>query len=174
MTVTNKRLLISDSHGDSNRCTSCREKTRPTLYVRFSHQSMYARRTLPTGGPRMWQPCASRQQGWTDALLLRKSAPDSTSQPSWVVHGTRLSSSPSIAIDAVCLRQGPIDGRLLCLPDPYHRYAIGAFKTCSWVPTPRSLTDTGGGYDTKILKWPQHSPRPSLLSVPLVPLNGPV
>jgi hypothetical protein len=25
MTVTNKRLLISESHSDSNRCTPCRE-----------------------------------------------------------------------------------------------------------------------------------------------------
>jgi hypothetical protein len=26
MTITNKRLLISESHGDSNRCTPCKEK----------------------------------------------------------------------------------------------------------------------------------------------------
>jgi hypothetical protein len=26
MTATNKRLLISESHGDSNRCTPCRGK----------------------------------------------------------------------------------------------------------------------------------------------------
>jgi hypothetical protein len=101
---------------------------------------------LPAGGPHMWQPFASHQQGWTDALLPRKSAPDSTSQPGWVVHGTRLSFSPNTTIEAVCLSQAPIGGRLLGLPGPYHRHAIGTFNTCSRVPTPRSWTDTGWGY----------------------------
>jgi hypothetical protein len=35
---------------------------------------------------------------------------------------------------------------LLGLSGPYHRHAIGTFNTCSRVPTPRFLTDTGGGY----------------------------
>jgi hypothetical protein len=32
--------------------------------------------TLPTGGPRTWQYSTSRQQGWTESLLLRKRVPD--------------------------------------------------------------------------------------------------
>jgi hypothetical protein len=40
--------------------------------------------------------------------------------------------------------QTSIDGRLLGLPGPYHRYVIGTFNTCSRRPTHRSLTDTGG------------------------------
>jgi hypothetical protein len=79
-------------------------------------------------------------------LLLRKSAPDSTSQPDWVARGTHLSFSYKIAIEAVGLSQAPVDGWLLGLPGPYHRHAIGTFNTCSRVPTPKSLTDTGGGY----------------------------
>jgi hypothetical protein len=51
-------------------------KTWPTRHVRFSHQSTYVRRTLPTGGPRTWQPSTSRRQSWTESLLLRKRAPD--------------------------------------------------------------------------------------------------
>jgi hypothetical protein len=51
-------------------------KTRPTQHVRFSRQSMYARRTLPAGGPRTWQPFMSHRQSWTESLLLRKRAPD--------------------------------------------------------------------------------------------------
>jgi hypothetical protein len=39
-------------------------KTRSTQHVRFPRQSMYARRTLPTGGPRTWQLFMSRQQSW--------------------------------------------------------------------------------------------------------------
>jgi hypothetical protein len=50
-------------------------KTRPTRHVRFPHQSMYARRTLPAGGPRTWQPSTSRRQSWTESLLPRKRAP---------------------------------------------------------------------------------------------------
>jgi hypothetical protein len=60
--------------------------------------------------------------------------------------GTHLSFSPNTAIKAVCLSQAPVDDRPLGLPGPYHMHVIGMFNTCSWVPTPRSLTDTGGGY----------------------------
>jgi hypothetical protein len=40
-----------------------------------------------------------------------------------------------------------INSRLLGLPGPYHRHAIGTFNTCSQGPTERSLLDTGGGYN---------------------------
>jgi hypothetical protein len=73
-------------------------------------------------------------------------APDSTSQPGWVVRGTRLSFSPNTAIEIMRLRQTSVDNSLLGLSDPYHRHAIGMINTCSRVPTPQSLTDTGGGY----------------------------
>jgi hypothetical protein len=63
-----------------------------------------------------------------------------------VVRGTRLSFSPNTAIEAVRLSQAPVGGRLLGLLGSYHRHVIGTFNTCSWVPTPRSLTDTGGVY----------------------------
>jgi hypothetical protein len=33
-------------------------------------------RTLPTSGPRTWQPSMSHRQSWIESLLLRKSAPD--------------------------------------------------------------------------------------------------
>jgi hypothetical protein len=51
-------------------------KIRSTRHVRFPHLSTYARRTLPVGGPRTWQPSTSHRQGWTESLLLRKKAPD--------------------------------------------------------------------------------------------------
>jgi hypothetical protein len=121
-------------------------KTRPIQHVHFRCQSTYARRTLPAGSPRTWKPFVSHQQGWTDALLLRKSAPDSTSKPSSVVRETHLSFSPNTANGAVRLSQAPVDGKLLGLSGLYHRHMIGTFNTCSRVPTPRSLTDTGGGY----------------------------
>jgi hypothetical protein len=121
-------------------------KTRPTCHIHFPCQSMYVRRTLPTGGPHIWQPFTLTQQSWTDSLLPRKSAPDSTSQLGWVVRGTCLSFSPNTTIGAVRLSQTSVDNRLVGLPGPYHRHAIGTFNTCSRVPTPQPLTDTGRGY----------------------------
>jgi hypothetical protein len=122
------------------------DKTRPTRYVWFPCQSMYAWRTLHAGGPRIWQPFTLTQQSWTDSLLPRKSVSDSTSQPGWVVRGTRLSFSPNTATEALRLIQTSVDNRLLGLPSPYHQHAISTFNTCSRVPTPRSSIDTGEGY----------------------------
>jgi hypothetical protein len=80
------------------------------------------------------------------------SAPDSTSQPNWVVCGTHLSFSPNIAIEAVRLSQTSVDNRLLGLPGTYHWHVIGTFNTYSRVPCPRSLTDTGGSYHIENLR----------------------
>jgi hypothetical protein len=138
LTATNKQLLISESHGDSNRCTPCRGKpnthdiyashisprtpsvrflrTVPVRQVYASYgQSPYAKCTLPTGSPRMWQPFTLIQQSWTDELLPRKSAPISTSQLGWVVHGTYLSFSPNPAIKAMCLCQASVVNRYINL-----------------------------------------------------------
>jgi hypothetical protein len=98
-------------------------------------------------------------------LLLRKSAPDFTSQPSWVAQGTHLSFSPNTAIEAVGLSQASFDGRLLGLLDPYHQHAIGTFNTCSRGPTHRSLTDKGRGYNLGGAGLPHHTTRPSQLTV---------
>jgi hypothetical protein len=51
-------------------------KTWPTRHVRFPRQPMYARCTLPVGGPRTWQPFTSHQQSWAGPLLSKKKAPD--------------------------------------------------------------------------------------------------
>jgi hypothetical protein len=143
MAAKNKRLLISESHGDSNRCTHCRGKS--------DQHDMYAFHaspcTLPVGGPVRDDLFRVTDTVGQILLLPRKSVPDSTSQPGWVAHGTHLSFSPNTAIEAVGLSQAPVDGRLLGLPGPYHRHAIGTFNTCSRVPTPWSLNDTGGDYN---------------------------
>jgi hypothetical protein len=47
-------------------------ETWPTWYVCFPRQSTYTRRTLPTGGPHMWQPFMSHRQGWTDTTAPEK------------------------------------------------------------------------------------------------------
>jgi hypothetical protein len=146
MAATNKRLLISESRGDSNQRTPCRGKP--------NQHDMYASHASSrTPGVRFLRavPVRGNLLRVTDRvgrilLLSRKSAPDSTSQPGWVARGTRLIFSPKTTIEAVGLSQAPVDGLLLVLPSPYHRYVIGTFNICSRVPTPRFLTDTGGGY----------------------------
>jgi hypothetical protein len=152
MTATNKRLLISESRSDSNRCTPCRGKS--------NQHDTYAFRDSPrTPGVCFLRavPVYDNLSRVTDRvgrilLLPRKSALDSTSQPSWAAHGTHLSFSPKIAIEAVGLSQAPVDSRLLGLPGPYHQHVIGMFNICSWVPTPQSLTDTGRGYHIENLE----------------------
>jgi hypothetical protein len=67
------------------------------------------------GGSRTWQHFTLTQQSWTNSLLLRKSAPDSTSQPDRVAHVTRLSFSPNTTIKAVRLSQKSIDEHATCI-----------------------------------------------------------
>jgi hypothetical protein len=81
MAATNKRLLIFESRGDSNRCTPCRGK--PDQYDTYtSHASprtpdvCFLRAVLVRGN--LSQVVNS---GGQILLLLRKGAPDSTSQP---------------------------------------------------------------------------------------------
>jgi hypothetical protein len=152
MTATNKRLLISESHGDSNWCTPCRGKP--------DQHDMYAFHA----SPRMPGICFLRvvpirdNLSWvTDRvgrilLLPIKNAPDSTPQPSWVTYGIHLSLSSNIVIEVVGLTQAPVNDRLLGLLGPYHRHTISTFSTCSRVPTSQSLTDIGGGYHIENLR----------------------
>jgi hypothetical protein len=49
--------------------------------------------------------------------------------------------------EVVGLSQASVGGKLLGLPGPYHRYAIGTFNTCLRGLTHRSLIDIGGGYN---------------------------
>jgi hypothetical protein len=122
------------------------------------------------GSPHTRQPFTPTQQSWTDSLLPRKSAPDSTSQPGWVVRGTLLSFSPNTAIEAVLLSQTSIDNRLLGLPGLYHRHAISTFNTCSQVLTTQFLTDTATGYHIENLRIATTLSPPFPPRVPLIPL----
>jgi hypothetical protein len=75
-TDTNKWLLISESHGDSNRCTPCRGKP-------DQHDTYASHTSSCTAGVRFLRavpvcgnfPRAARQS-WTESLLPRKRAPD--------------------------------------------------------------------------------------------------
>jgi hypothetical protein len=146
MVTTNKHLLISESRGDSNRCTSCRGKLdQYDMYA--SHSSWctsgirFLRVVLVCGNP-SWVTDRVGQSHWSQENgLLTQSTSYRLTDP-WVrtqflSRANQWSRGKS---------QTSIDNTLLGLPSLYHRHAIGTFNTCSRVPTPRSLTDIGRGY----------------------------
>jgi hypothetical protein len=145
-----------------------------TWHVRFLRQSTYTTRTLPVDDPRTWQPFTLTQQSWTDSPLLRKSSPDSTSQPGWVACGTCLSFSPkhnhwsSALKPNICWRTCYID-----LLGPYHKYVINTFNTCLRGSTHWSLTDTGEGYNLGGVGLPHHTPWSSQPTVLCFSPKGP-
>jgi hypothetical protein len=73
-------------------------------------------------------------------------------QPSWVIRRSATQFLSQHSHWSSNESQTSIDNRLLGLPGPYHRHAIGTFNTCSQVATPRSLTNTGGGYHIENLR----------------------
>jgi hypothetical protein len=129
--------------------------------------------TLPTSGPHTWQPFTLTQQSWTDSLLPRKSAPDSTSQLGWVTRETRLSFSPNTTIEVVRWSQIVVDEQATKLTGPisltwdqYVQYLLAG-------PTHRSLTDTGRGYSLGGAGFPQITLRPSWPTVSTFHLRAP-
>jgi hypothetical protein len=147
-------------------------KTRPTRHIRFPRQSTYARRMLPTGGPRMWQPFARRRQIWIDHIAPEKMGSRHNPQHvGWLIRGSKPIFFPEPANEAGGVSQAPDGDQLLGLPGPYHRHAIGTFNTCSQGPTHRSLTNIGEGYNLGGAGLPRtHSPTipTSYLPFPLV------
>jgi hypothetical protein len=137
-------------------------KILPTRYVRFPRQSTYARRTLPTVGPRTWQPF---MQSSTD--LNRSTTPEkkgsrhNPQHTDWPIRAFVPSFSPTTANEAVGKSQASVDNRLLGLSNPYHRHAISTFNTYSRGATHRSLTDSGRGYSLEGAGFPCTTPRPS-------------
>jgi hypothetical protein len=108
--------------------------------------------TLPVGGPRTWQPFASHQQHWTVHTAPEKKGSWHNPQPGWVIRRSATQFLSQHSHWSSNESQTSVDSRLLGLSSPYHRHVIGTFNTCSRVPTPRSLTDTGGGYHIENLR----------------------
>jgi hypothetical protein len=144
MTVINKRLLISVSHDDSNRCTPVGENrpTRHTLSPRMVQHHTYL--TWSTYSNPSWDV---DRFGPIPLLPRKKMLWHNPQHAGWPIHGTVPSFSPESTNKAGGVSQAPVGDQLLGLPDPYHRHTIGTFNTCSRGPTHRSLTDTGGGYN---------------------------
>jgi hypothetical protein len=150
MAATNKRLLISKSRGDLNWCTPCRRKPDQhdtyAFHVSPRTPGVHFLRAVPVRGN------LSRVIDRFGRIPLhpRKRAP----HVGWPIRESVPSFSSRPTNEAVDLSQVFIDDKLLGLLGPYHQHAIGTFNTCSRVPTPRSLTDTGGGYHIETSESP--------------------
>jgi hypothetical protein len=141
-------------------------KTRPTWHVRFPHQSTYARRMLPMGSPRTWQPFVRRRQIWTDPTAPEKKGSRHNPQHAgWPIRGFIPNFSLEPANEAGGVSQAPDGDQLLGLPGPYHRHAVDTFNTCSRGPTEWSLVDTGEGYNLRGAGLPHTTLRPSRLVI---------
>jgi hypothetical protein len=147
--------------------------THPMLSPRMVPDHMYL--TWSTHN-NLW---CSHQQSWAGPLLPRKKAPDIiySTPADWSV-GPYPVSLLSQSMKKWEQSQPSVDGRLLGLPGPYHRHAIGMFNTCLQGLTHRSLTDTGRGYNLKGTVFPDTTPRPSptdgLPFPPMGPARSPV
>jgi hypothetical protein len=81
MAATNKRLLISESHGDSNQCTPCRGKpNQHDTYASHASPRMSDVRFLLVVPVHGYLPQATNSIGGT-LVLQRKRAPDTTPSP---------------------------------------------------------------------------------------------
>jgi hypothetical protein len=151
MTATNKRLLISESRGDSNQCIPCRG--RPDQHDTYaSHanprilayascgRSPYVA-TFHKLSTALDGPYCSREKG----LPIQP-------QPDWVIHRSTTQFLSPHSHWSSNKSQTSIDSMLLGLSSPYHRHAVGTFNTCSRVPMPWFLTDTGRGYHIENLR----------------------
>jgi hypothetical protein len=80
----------------------------------------------------------------------------------WPIRGSIPNFSFEPTNEAVDKAKISINSRLLGLPGPYHRHAIGTFNTYSRGPTRRSLTDTDGATTLEVLAC--HVPLSDLLN----------
>jgi hypothetical protein len=161
MTATKKRLLISESHDNLNRCTLYRGK--PDQHDTYaSHTSSrtsdvcFLRAVLVRGNlswvvNRVGHSHCSWEKGFsTQSTAHRLTGPRVRTQ--FLSRANQWNSGESHI---------SINNMLLDLPGPYHRHAIDTFNTCSQGPTERSLTDTGGRYNLGGANFSHTTPRPS-------------
>jgi hypothetical protein len=157
--ATNKRLLISESRDDSNRCTPCRGKPNQHDTYASCGQSSYMANFHETLIDLDRSHCSWEKGLPTQFTTHRLTDP-------WV-HTYLLSRASQWSRG---VSQAPIGNQLLGLPGPYHWHAIGTFNTCSQGPTHRSLTDTGGGYNLRGADLPHtHSPIFPTICLPFPP-----
>jgi hypothetical protein len=153
------RLLIFESHGDSNRCIPCRGKpnTHDTYASHASPRALLVRFLWPVP-VRGNLSLAINSVGRT-LLLPRKGAPDAipsmSAEPSV---GPPPSFSLNTTIEAVMKAKHLLKNGYNGLLGPLHQHVICMFNTFSREATHRSLTDTCGGYNLRGANLPHHTP----------------
>jgi hypothetical protein len=152
MAAMNKWLLISESHGNSNRRTPYRGKPdQNDTYPSHANPCMPDIRflwadpilsNLSRVAVRVGQSHCSQENGLLTQSTARRLT-DLRVRTQFLSRANQWSSGES---------QTYVDCKLLGILGPYHRHAISTFNTFLQVPTPRSLTDTGRGYHTEALE----------------------
>jgi hypothetical protein len=169
MAAINKRLLISESRSDSNRCTPCRGKPDNTPHASYA-QSIYGLRPYVSHVVHISQPFVKSSTELSRATALEiKGSWHNPQHTSWPILGSIPSFSLEPTNEAVGAKPSICWRRLLGLPGPYHRHAIGTFNTCSRGPTHQSLTNTGKGYNLGGVGLPHTTPRLSQPAVSTFP-----
>jgi hypothetical protein len=169
----NKRLLISESCGDSNWCTPCRRKPdqHATHFPRSVH--IYPSTICISCGPRI----ATFSEWPTDLdgshCSWEKGLQHNPHHADWPICGSVPSFPSKPTNEAVGLSQASVNDKLLGLLGPYHQHAIGTFNTCSRGPTHWSLINIGGGYNLRGASFSHTTPRPSQLTVSTFHLRAP-
>jgi hypothetical protein len=173
MTAINKRLLISESHDDLNRCTSCRGK--PDQHAAYaSHASprtpgvhfLWAvpiRDNLSRVIDRVEQAHCPREEG----------LPTQSTAHRWPIHGSVPIFSPKPTNEAV-------GAKLSIYQRSATRFTGPITPVCDWYvqyllvePTERSLIDTTGSYNLVGADLLHTTPRPSRLAVSPFHLRAP-
>jgi hypothetical protein len=167
MAATNKRLLVSESHGDSNRCIPCKGKVDQHDTYAFHASSRTPSIRFLWAVPVRGNLSQTTNSVVRTLLLPRKRSPDTIPSPAEWSTGSPPSFSPNTAIEAV------MKAKHLSIAG-YYRHAISTFNTCSRVPTPRSLTDTGSDYHIENLRIVTALSPPFLFKGSTDPPNGPV
>jgi hypothetical protein len=172
-TVTKKRLLISKSRGDSNRCIPCRGKSNqhdtytshagPRMLVIHFLRAVPVCGNLPRVIDRIGQSYCSQQKGLPTQSTSRRLI-DPCVRTQFLSRANQWSSGES---------QTSIDNRVLGFSGPYHQHVIVTFNTCSRGSTHRSLIDTAEGYNLGGADFPRSTPRPFQSAVSTFHLRGP-
>jgi hypothetical protein len=156
-------VLISESHGDLNRCILCRGKpdqhaTRfPRSIQIWSRTIHFPRSTWATFRQSPWG--RNRSLHPEEVLATKDRLAQSSS---WVASFFLPCDIPRVGERSF----GPVVTQL-------QQHVIGIFNTCSWGPTHRSLTDIGGGYSLEGVSFPQATPWPSQPTVFTFHLRAP-
>jgi hypothetical protein len=147
MTVINKQLLISESRGNSNRCTPCRGK--------FNQHAILPPRLIC-----VWSRTIHLTWSAYDNFSLVPTKSKQAPTPGRSLDNQRQTDTTIILSGFILppMRQPWSRGEMF-RPSGYtatsvywahkHQYMISTFNTYSWGPTNWSLTDIGGGYNLR-------------------------